>query len=1269
MEVDIRRLYDSDPRPTFVVDCEAQTTTIYHVNAALLAKQHIASSLHSPSTLRDWWDPASRVAACHQDEFLHGRYRWTKFTACKRWLVVTIVEQPAPNCEQSGHLQESAQSARGRLLSPRLQPVRDNIFTVKIQSPELREHVENIRNVNWSKTSLGPISSWNYELNVLVTTLMLETRPTALFLGPEHTILYNLAYAAVSGSRHPTILGRSIIDAWPELADPVSATMARSESTRFADAPEEEYHFMVERFGIVEEAFFKWSLVPLIGVQMDGMYSIVTEVTKQRLLERRVDALLKVGQTTSKARNTKHFWQTLAEAIRPYEYDFPAAVLYSQCEQSSPTDWASPRKGPLNECTLEWSIGYKPNHPAIPSHLDLGSDLGLARAMRDSARDGTALSYQEEEGMLPSSLYHDLEHRAFGDSLRCFLVAPIRTYDDTVVGYLLVGLNTRRPYDDEYKAWIKVFSNLLGASAASVALHEEETRKRKHQEAQAERDCAALNAEVANLTQEANHVAEKLRNFHDIADEVGLGYFEIDINGTLLHANETYFTQTGHRRDLLRVPPFTYKEYVFEEDIPMVENQWKKLASGEPATFEIRWKKQSDEHRDSEGTVDDYLWTLSACVPIKDADGIVTGIFGFNTDITAQKEATKAVLMRSEAERRLASFTELAPVGLYHLNPDLTMKYCNDQWFHITDHPKVPMDQVDWRNIVDEDMIDRCYHDVEITKRKQGPHTFTIYLKKKWTGPDGIPTPTWILVSATAYTDGTIMGTMTDVSQMAWAEAIQKNRVEEALESKRQQENFIDMTSHEMRNPLSAMVQCADSIYSSLNEMKALARREALTFQPAIRNQLKELISNSLDAVETIQACATHQKRIVDDILTLSKLDSKLLVISPIVLQPSVLLQDAYKMFKDEANKAKVSLEVRCDPSIEELNIDWAILDPSRVLQVLINLLTNAIKFTQSQEVRKVEVIMGASREVQQMRDVEYVPQEAVRKNFLTQAEWDHAGEVFYLNFTVKDTGCGLSPDHKAKLFLRFSQATPKTHVQYGGSGLGLFISRELTEMQGGSIGVSSLPNVGSTFTFYIKSRRAKASDSPLAATALGPNGAALPTRTKAQIIGEDDKSSDVVLPAGTSLEEQERAKAAESGKYNILIVEDNLINQRVLSTQLKKLGHTTYVANHGFEALSQLSRSVFSASPSESPPLPLSVVLMDVEMPVMDGLTCTRRIREMERNGELSKHVPIIAVSANARKEQIDKAKEAGVDEAICKPFRIPELMGLMRGMGFRGE
>jgi hypothetical protein len=255
------------------------------------------------------------------------------------------------------------------------------------------------------------------------------------------------------------------------------------------------------------------------------------------LLERRVSALLKVGQLTSEARSTGQFWDKIAEAIRPYEYDFPAAVLYSQCELSDPAESGGTHKGALDRCSLEWTIGYKPDHPAIPLHLDLHEDTGMARAMVNAARDGTAMLYREDDGILPEDLYKDTEKRAFGDPLKVFLVVPIRTYDETIVGYLLVGLNTRRPYDDEYKDWIKVFSNLLGASAASVALHEEEFRNRKRQEEQAALDRAALNNQVATLTQEASDVAEKLQNFHEIANTVGLGYFEIDIDGMLVHGN------------------------------------------------------------------------------------------------------------------------------------------------------------------------------------------------------------------------------------------------------------------------------------------------------------------------------------------------------------------------------------------------------------------------------------------------------------------------------------------------------------------------------------------------------------------------------------------------------------------------------------------------------------------------------------------------------------------------------------------------------------
>lgn len=224
--------------------------------------------------------------------------------------------------------------------------------------------------------------------------------------------------------------------------------------------------------------------------------------------------------------------------------------------------------------------------------------------------------------------------------------------------------------------------------------------------------------------------------------------------------------------------------------------------------------------------------------------------------------------------------------------------------------------------------------------------------------------------------------------------------------------------------------------------------------------------------------------------------------------------------------------------------------------------------------------------------------------------------------------------------------------VQYGGSGLGLFISRELTEMQGGSIGVASTQGEGSIFSFYIKSRRA----SPPGSDTAAPD---IPVRTKAQAV-QHAVAPLSLQPGGTPPQQR---------KYHILVVEDNLINQRVLCNQLRKIGCTVQVANHGGEALDELKKTTYWKEPTISSPYKLSIVLMDIEMPVCDGLTCTRRIRALQKNGEIVGHVPIIAVSANARREQVEKAIEVGMDDAISKPFRISQLMALIEDLLGRGQ
>lgn len=353
----------------------------------------------------------------------------------------------------------------------------------------------------------------------------------------------------------------------------------------------------------------------------------------------------------------------------------------------------------------------------------------------------------------------------------------------------------------------------------------------------------------------------------------------------------------------------------------------------------------------------------------------------------------------------------------------------------------------------------------------------------------------------------------------------------------------------QIRNPLSAVVHCADSIVTSLSEMKSIMRLTLPHLQPADQKLLVDTFQSSSDAVNTIISCSVHQKRIVDDILTLSKLDSSLVQITSWPTRPVAILEDVMKMFEVDAQKVGVNLGVLRDKSLDEVKADWMMLDPGRLMQILINLITNAIKFTQTETKREVTVRMGASSQppTEETVLVNFVPRSSSRLVEPTLSI-DDSGDHVYLYFVVQDSGCGLSVEEKAKIFARFTQGSPKTYTKYGGSGLGLFISRELTELQGGRIGVASTAGVGSTFAFFVKSQRAVA-----------------PPPAQADNWLVDSNAAQKTVPG--------RRKSALQ-RYSILVVEDNVVNQKVLSMQLRKLGHEVHVASHGGEALQFLQRT-----------------------------------------------------------------------------------------------
>lgn len=469
----------------------------------------------------------------------------------------------------------------------------------------------------------------------------------------------------------------------------------------------------------------------------------------------------------------------------------------------------------------------------------------------------------------------------------------------------------------------------------------------------------------------------------------------------------------------------------------------------------------------------------------------------------------------------------------------------------------------------------------------------------------------------------------TDISQQKWAEAFQRERREEALELKRQQENFIDMTSHEMRNPLSALCQCADEIIGNV-----IAYRKT---EPDMAERLSTMLETCLEAANTISLCANHQKRIVDDVLTLSRLDSRMVEVTPTIVRPVEVVEKSLKMFEAELASNNIKADFRVDKSYEDMSVQLAIIDPARLQQVLINLLTNAIKFTQKREERSITVTLGASKDVGQahVAGIEYFQDETVSTEDVTDRVGWGDGEKFNLHLSVSDTGPGLTDEERAMLFQRFRQTSPRTHVEYGGSGLGLFISRMLTELQGGQIGVLSTPGAGSTFAFYIKSRKAAE-----------PQLISLP-------IHKDGTDISSIQPA------------IDPSTVDVLVVEDNEVNQKVLGRLLRRCGFKAHLANHGGEAIEQLQRSIHwdhtaAAAVGYDPivmgddeePINVSIILMDLEMPVMDGFTCARKIRELESLGVLTTRVPIIAVTAYVRAEQIGEARDSGM---VCITNKTP--------------
>ena len=351
-----------------------------------------------------------------------------------------------------------------------------------------------------------------------------------------------------------------------------------------------------------------------------------------------------------------------------------------------------------------------------------------------------------------------------------------------------------------------------------------------------------------------------------------------------------------------------------------------------------------------------------------------------------------------------------------------------------------------------------------------------------------------------------------------------------------------------------------------------------------------ELSPRQADFISKIQLSGKNLLGIIDDILDISKVEAGKLNIERVVFELSNVTSQVVNVISDKASAKGLKLVVDVAPNVPNLLVG----DPLRLGQILINYANNAVKFSHQGEIR----IMIRVKE--------------------------KGDDDLLLAFDVIDTGIGISPEQASRLFRSFEQADTSTTRQFGGTGLGLAISKGLAQLMGGSVGVEGALGKGCTFWFTARVGLANTANKRL------PSGFGALTPS--------DALSDDYARAREALQPLAGAR--------ILLVEDNDLNQEVASAMLVEVGFVVDVAENGRIAVQKVVASNASDRPYD-------IVLMDLQMPVLDGMGATAEIRQDSRN----EYLPIAAMTANAMQEDRERCKRAGMAGFIVKPVEPIDL------------
>ncbi len=648
----------------------------------------------------------------------------------------------------------------------------------------------------------------------------------------------------------------------------------------------------------------------------------------------------------------------------------------------------------------------------------------------------------------------------------------------------------------------------------------------------ARQELAAMRQELAIQAQELRESRElwgRTEQRAALALEAGqMGYWERDAETELI-------TFSPGLAVLLGLDPATYDgtvegwlANVHPEDRNTVIETLKN-ANLSHETYTLKYRRKTADGGDK--------WITSRGTYRADATGNFSGAQGVSWDSTAAEEAARQLKISEEQFRALSAS---APVGVFRSDLAGKMVYANLRTAEIFGKPEAELLGAGWQQSVHfEDKAELLASIYEANARQASwEREFRLVLAGG--------TVRWVCARTTMMRDergnaiGKI-GTVDDITQRRQAMFDLQAAKEAAEEANRAKDMFLANVSHELRTPLNGVLGISSLLLDS------------------------GLNPEQLEMAATIQESGRALLRVVNDMLDLNCIEEGEFSIRSEVFNLAATIQKIIMLLEPEARKKGLRLTGRYPASLPA----WYTGDPARIQQIILNFLSNAIKFTPAGEIR-------------------------------ISVEGEAEGKLL---FSVSDSGPGIPLAAQKKLFRPFSQVDGSSTRRNGGAGLGLAISRRLAELMGGAVGVTSAPGKGSTFWLR------------------------LPLQVH-QPPGQPEKAS---LPAPQS-----------AGR--VLLVEDNPINQKVAAGALRKLGWEADVAANGVIALDLYQKNSYA------------VVLMDCQMPEMDGYVATREIRNWEL-AHGSPNIPVVALTAHAMTGDRERCLEAGMNDYLTKPLAMQDL------------